>query len=118
MSFSKILTGFIAFQHLCFMIIEMFLWDKPLGLKIFKHDIQTARQSSILAKNQGIYNGFLSAGLIWSLVAPYGASLQIFFLSCVLMAGVVGGVTAAKEIFLIQGLPALVNLLLAIYFQV
>lgn len=107
--FANILIGVVAVQHIGFLVLEMFLWTKPLGLKVFRMDLQTAEASAVLAKNQGLYNGFLAAGLIWSLTvsdAGQAFSLKVFFLSCVLLAGLYGGLTASRAILLVQGLPA------------
>ncbi|EKD42606.1 MAG: hypothetical protein ACD_73C00085G0002 [uncultured bacterium] len=112
---TSLIISFIALQHYLFLILEMFVWATPLGLKIFKHDQKTADASAILAKNQGLYNGFLASGLVWSLLlknAPQAQALQIFFLTCILIAGIYGGVTAAKNILLIQALPACIALIL------
>lgn len=110
----KILVGFVAFLHLGFLYVEMFLWTKPQGLKIFKIDAEFAAKSAALAANQGFYNGFLAAGLIWSLCAANPEQrfqLKIFFLICVLVAGIYGAVTASKNILFLQALPALVALI-------
>ncbi|MBA3660623.1 MAG: DUF1304 domain-containing protein [Gammaproteobacteria bacterium] len=98
----------IALLHLWFFILEVFLWQKPLGLKIFKLDQAFAKRSAPLAANQGLYNLFLTAGLLWSLVANplEGLHLKFFFLTCVLLAGIFGGFTVSVRIFIIQALPA------------
>ena len=108
------IVSFIAVMHIYFLILEMFFWTKPLGLKTFRNSPEFANASKVLAANQGLYNGFLAAGLIWSLVAPFNLqhSLSIFFLTCVFIAGVYGGYSANKKIFFIQGFPALVGLVL------
>jgi len=111
---SNILVGFIALEHLGFMFLEMFLWQKPVGRKIFRTTPEQAATSAALAKNQGLYNGFLAAGLIWSLVATgsvLALSLKFFFLVCVAVAGVYGSLTASRSIFFVQALPALCALL-------
>ena len=110
------IVAFIAVMHIYFLILEMFLWTKPLGMKIFNNKPEFAQSTRVLAANQGLYNGFLAAGLIWSLVAPreMGQSLSIFFLSCILVAGIYGGYSANKKIFFIQGVPALIGLVLYI----
>ena len=105
----KIAVGFVAFLHLGFLYLEMFLWKTPKGLKIFKLDAQFAEQSATLAANQGLYNGFLAAGLIWSLCAKnieMGFQLKVFFLTCVFIAGIYGSHTASKNILFFQALPA------------
>lgn len=97
------------------MILEMILWTKPIGLKVFRMTKDKAEQTKIMALNQGLYNGFLVAGLSWSLIAKNNSKeLAIFFLTCVLIAGIVGGLSANKKIFYIQGMPALIAIL-AIY---
>lgn len=108
----------VAVLHLYFLYLEMFLWQKPIGLKIFRNDAEFAKKSSVLAANQGLYNGFLAAGLIWSVISEgaMNLELQIFFLTCVVIAGIFGGITANKKIFFIQALPALVALCLVSMF--
>ena len=109
----KILIGFIAFLHIYFLILEMFLWDKPMGLKAFGNSLEKAKLTKVLAQNQGLYNGFLAAGLIWSLFAsaPFAIQLANFFLGCVLVAGLYGAMTASKKILYIQAMPALIALI-------
>ncbi len=110
---ADILTGLIALFHIYFLILEMFLWDKPKGLKTFGHTLESARASKTLAMNQGLYNGFLAAGLVWGLsLGTTGSSIKIFFLGCVLLAGIFGGLTASRKILFIQALPAAVALAL------
>ncbi len=112
---SNILIAAIALLHIYFLILEMFLWDKPLGLKVFKHTLEKAHDSKPLAMNMGLYNGFLAAGLIWGLyLGAEGHAISIFFLSCVFIAGLFGGFTVGKKIFFIQGLPAAVALVLTL----
>ena len=110
---ANILVGFVAFLHIYFLILEMFLWDKPFGMRTFGHTLESARASKVLAMNQGLYNGFLAAGLIWGLsLGPAGSSIKIFFLLCVVIAGVFGGLTANRKILIVQALPAAVALAL------
>jgi len=110
---ARFLILFIALQHIGFLILEMFLWTSPIGLKTFKMTLDVAESSATLAANQGLYNGFLAAGLIWSAFANNNAlPLQRFFLACVLIAGVFGGLTAKMSILFIQGMPALIALVL------
>ena len=110
---ADILTGLIALFHIYFLILEMFLWDKPKGLKTFGHTLESARASKTLAMNQGLYNGFLAAGLVWGLsLGTAGSSIKIFFLGCVLLAGIFGGLTASRKILFIQALPAAIALAL------
>lgn len=102
-----------ALLHLGFLFLEMFLWKTPKGQKIFRLDADFAEKSAVLAANQGLYNGFLSAGLIWSLCTTHpdmAFQLKIFFLSCVIIAGLYGAVTASKNIFFMQALPGLLAL--------
>ena len=108
-----LLVAFVALSHLTFLILEMFYWNDPVGRDIFGTTPEFAAASAALAANQGLYNGFLAAGLIWSLLAPlaYAPQLALFFLACVLVAGLYGGATANKRIWLVQASPAAVALL-------
>lgn len=106
-------TSLVIAIHIYIVLLEMFLWTKPTGLKAFRQSLEKAQSTAVLAKNQGLYNGFLVAGLIWSIVEPraeFASSIQIFFLSCVVVAGIYGGYTVNKKIFLIQAVPALLAL--------
>jgi putative membrane protein len=106
----------VALEHLWFLVLEMFLWTRPIGLKTFRNTLDRAQKSATLAANQGLYNGFLAAGLLWGLCHPDpGVALQItvFFLGCVVVAGVFGAITVSGRIFWVQALPALVGLGLA-----
>ena len=106
------LVAFVAVEHLYILILEMFLWTKPAGLRAFGLSPEFAEQTAVLAANQGLYNGFLAAGLIWSLVLKEeGISVRLFFLCCVIIAGVFGAVTAKPSILFVQGAPALVALI-------
>jgi putative membrane protein len=98
----------IAAEHLWFLVLEMFLWTKPLGLRTLRQSLEQARGSAALAANQGLYNGFLCAGLVWGLLAPpeIGHSVKIFFLACVVVAGAFGAATVSHRILLVQALPA------------
>ncbi len=108
------LIALVAIEHLYILVLEMFLWTKPAGLRAFGLTQEFAEQSAALAANQGLYNGFLAAGLIWSLLRKEdGFPLQVFFLSCVIVAGVFGAITAKPSIFFVQALPALVALVVA-----
>lgn len=115
---ANILVLIIAVLHLYFLYLEMFAWTKPLGMKVFRNDAEFAKRSAVLAANQGLYNGFLAAGLIWSAIAIGSEAfrLKVFFLSCVVLAGLYGGVTASRKILMIQALPALVALALVLCF--
>jgi putative membrane protein len=108
---ANIVIAVIALLHVGFLVLEMFLWTKPYGLKTFGMTREVAASSATLAANQGLYNGFLAAGLVWGLVSGM-ASVKIFFLVCVLIAGVYGGLTAKRSILYLQALPALIGLIL------
>ena len=105
-----LLTAFVALSHVGIMVLEMFYWDHPLGRQIFNMTPEVSASSAILAANQGLYNGFLAAGLIWGLVAGR-RDVKVFFLACVIVAGVYGGLTAKTTILYTQGAPALLALL-------
>ena len=105
--------GIVAILHLGFLVLEMFLWNKPFGLKTFNMTKETAEPSATLAANQGLYNGFLAAGLIWGLWSGM-TSVKIFFLACIILAGAYGGLTAKRSILYIQALPALIGLILVL----
>ena len=109
---SDILIVIVALLHFYFLYLEMFLWDKPRGMKSFRMTEEQAKQSKTLAMNQGLYNGFLAAGLVWSLLADPTmiVPLRVFFLGCVIVAALVGAATVSPRIFLIQGVPAVVAL--------
>ena len=116
-----VLVGFIAIQHFAFLILEMFLWEKPIGLKIFRMSVEVAKNSANLAANQGLYNGFLAAGLLWSLFVSnheFSTSLQFFFLGCVAIAGLYGGYSVSSRIFYIQFLPAFLTLALLLKLKI
>jgi putative membrane protein len=115
-----VLTGLIALLHLFFLVLEMFLWQTPYGMKTFHLTPELAQGSAVLAANQGLYNGFLSAGLIWSLLigdVRWALNVRAFFLGCVLVAGIYGGVTAQRSILVVQALPALVALIVLVLHQ-
>lgn len=103
----------VALEHLYFLYLEMFLWTTPKGRKIFGNTAQKAEDSKVLAANQGLYNGFLATGLIWGLTYPGAAGIhvQMFFLVCVIVAGIYGGLTVKRTILYLQGGPALLALL-------
>ena len=110
---SNVVVALIALLHVYILVLEMFLWEKPQGLRIFGLTPAFAAQSRVLAANQGLYNGFLAAGLLWSLyLGPSGEPVKVFFLGCVLVAGLYGGMTANKRILVVQALPAAVGLAL------
>lgn len=111
----NLLTAFVAFQHFAFMILEIFYWNKPLGMKVFRLEKNFADQSAALASNMGIYNGFLASGLVMTLITSHTVesySYRIFFLVCVFVAGVFGAITVNRRILFIQGVPALLTLIL------
>lgn len=110
---TRFAVGIVAVLHVYFMIMEMFLWTKPAGLRAFGLTPERAEASKVLAMNQGLYNGFLAAGLVWSLLwAREGEHLALFFLSCVIIAGIFGGITASRKILNVQALPGLIALIL------
>ncbi|MBX3290437.1 MAG: DUF1304 domain-containing protein [Acidobacteria bacterium] len=104
-----ILTALVALEHIGILILEMFFWDHPVGQRIFGMTPEISASSATLAANQGLYNGFLAAGLIWGLLAGR-RDVKIFFLACVVIAGIFGGITAKTSIMFTQGLPALIAL--------
>ncbi|WP_342315980.1 DUF1304 domain-containing protein [Lysobacter sp. FW306-1B-D06B] len=104
-----VLIAIVALLHLYFLVLEMFLWTKPLGRKVFRMSLEKAEATKVLAANQGLYNGFLVAGLVWAIVAQR-ADVATFFLACVIVAGVYGAATVNKRIFYVQALPAIVAL--------
>jgi putative membrane protein len=108
---SNISIAIVSILHVLFMILESFLWTTPTGLKIFRMTPENAELTRVLALNQGLYNGFLAAGLFWALYTGE-IKTKIFFLVCVFVAGIVGGMTAGKNIFFLQALPALISLIL------
>lgn len=115
---TSVLVGFVALEHLFFMALEMFFWKSAYARKAFRMSMEKAEASEALAKNQGLYNGFLAAGLIWSLVVgneDFARMIQVFFLACVAIAGVYGAMTANKRIFFIQSLPAMIALGLLLF---
>ena len=111
---TEALVLFVAVQHIAFLVLEMFFWTKPLGRRIFGLSQEVADGSKALAMNQGLYNGFLAAGLFWGCLFGGGTSVIIFFLSCVVVAGVYGAATAKRSILFVQGLPAAIALTLVL----
>ncbi|WP_095979400.1 DUF1304 domain-containing protein [Melittangium boletus] len=107
-------VGLVAAIHVYIVVLEAFLWTKPLGMKVFKLDPDFAARSASLAANQGLYNGFLAAGLIWGLIAadPIGFQFKVFFLGCVMVAGLVGAATVSKRILYVQTVPAAIAMAL------
>ena len=113
---ASILTGLVALIHVYILVLEMFLWDTPRGRKAFGTSEAFAKESKVLAANQGLYNGFLAAGLLWGIwLGDAGDPVKIFFLLCVAVAGIYGAVTVGTRILLIQTVPAAVALL-AVWF--
>ena len=108
---ANIMIAIVAVLHIGFLVLEMFLWNHPFGRKTFRMTPEYSQASASLAANQGLYNGFLAAGLIWGLISG-DFRVKLFFLSCVLIAGIFGGLTARRSILYMQALPALLGLLL------
>ena len=107
------MVALIALLHVYILVLEMFLWDKPAGLRAFRQKQEFATATKVLAANQGLYNGFLAAGLFWGLwLGPAGFGVKVFFLCCVLVAGVYGAATASRKILYIQAVPAVIGLAL------
>lgn len=110
---ADILLALVAALHAYFLILEMFLWDKPQGLKVFRNTPEKAEITKVLAANQGLHNGFLVAGLIWGLVHGNPAlafQIKVFFLLCVIVAGAYGAATVSTRILVVQALPAAIAL--------
>ena len=111
------LVVLVAALHVWFLVLEMFLWTRPIGLRTFRNTEETARTMKVLAANQGLYNGFLAAGLLWGAFHPtpeVGRQIAVFFLVCVVVAGCFGALTASKRILYVQAVPALVALALVL----
>ncbi len=104
-----VLIGLVALLHLYFLVLEMFLWTRPIGLKTFRNTAEKAETTRVLAANQGLYNGFLSAGLFYA-VATGSREFALFFLACVLVAALYGAYSVNKRIFIVQGVPAIAAL--------
>lgn len=111
MMVASVLVVLIALLHLYFLVLEMFLWTKPMGRKVFGLTQAFAEESRTLAANQGLYNGFLAAGLLWGAwLGAAGLPQKVFFLSCVVVAGLFGAATVSQRIFWVQAMPAIVTL--------
>jgi len=108
---ADILVAFVALLHLWFLVLEMFLWNTPFGRKTFNLTAEFAAASQTLAANQGLYNGFLAAGLLWALLSG-SFHAKLFFLACVIVAGLYGGWTVNRKIFFVQAVPAMFALVL------
>jgi putative membrane protein len=106
---ANIMVALVAVEHIGFLVLEMFFWDHDVGRRVFQMTPEFSKASAVLAANQGLYNGFLAAGLIWALWANR-FDLKAFFLGCVVVAGIFGGLTAKTSILLTQALPALIAL--------
>jgi putative membrane protein len=112
---ANIVVGLVALVHVYILVLEMFLWDKPTGLRAFGQTKEEAAASKVLAANQGLYNGFLAAGLLWGLsLGADGTGVKVFFLVCVLIAGVYGALTASRRILFVQAIPAAIGLALVL----
>ena len=113
---ANIVVTIIALMHVWFLILEMVLWDKPAGRRAFGTSAEYAAQTKVLAANQGLYNGFLAAGLFWGLIlgGTEGTHVKLFFLACILAAGVYGGFSATRKVLWIQGLPAAIGIALVL----
>ena len=112
---ANILVALVAVLHVYFLVLEMFLWTRPLGLKTFRKSPEKAADSAVLAANQGLYNGFLAAGLLWGLVQDIPAfafQIKTFFLLCVIVAGLYGAATVSRRILWVQAAPAAIALIL------
>ena len=114
---AALLVAVVAAIHVYILVLEMFLWRTPRGLKAFGTDQAFADQSATLAANQGLYNGFLAAGLIWGLLAadPVGFQVKVFFLGCVIVAGLYGAATVSRRILVVQAVPAAIALAAVLY---
>ena len=112
---ADIATGLVALIHVYILVLEMFLWDKPRGLRVFGMSREVAAASKVLAKNQGLYNGFLAAGLAWALwLGPGADAIRLFFLDFVVLAGIYGAATATRRILYVQALPAVMAIVLVL----
>lgn len=111
---ADLFVALVALGHIGFLVLEMFFWNHPVGRKIFNMTPEVSAASAVLAANQGLYNGFLAAGLIWGLIANR-PDVQIFFLACVIVAGIFGAFTAKMSIIYLQALPAVIALALVLF---
>ncbi len=108
---ANVVVALVALLHIYFLVLEMFLWTQPIGLKTFRQSLERAKDSAVLAANQGLYNGFLAAGLVWGLLHPapaFGLQIKLFFLACVVVAGLYGAYSVSRRILYVQALPAAV----------
>jgi putative membrane protein len=112
---ADVAVALVALLHLYFLVLEMFLWEKPMGRRVFGLTPEFAKASRALAANQGLYNGFLVAGLVWGLSAgDAGNPIKVFFLACVIVAGIFGALTANRKILWVQALPGAIALALVL----
>jgi putative membrane protein len=110
---ANVVVALVAVIHVYILVLEMFLWDKPAGLQAFGQTPDAAAASKVLAANQGLYNGFLAAGLAWGLLlGSDGTAVKVFFLACVVIAGLYGAATASRKILYVQAIPAAIGLAL------
>jgi putative membrane protein len=110
---ANVVVAFVGLLHVYFLVLEMFLWGKPIGLRVFGQTKEAAAATRVLAANQGLYNGFLAAGLFWGLsLGPGGTGVKVFFLCCVVIAGIFGAATASRRILIGQAVPASIGLAL------
>ena len=112
---ANVLVALVALLHIYFLVLEMFLWTRPTGLKTFGNSPEKARDSAVLEANQGLYNGFLAIGLLWGLIHPvsgFGFQIKVFFLLCVIAAGVYGAISVSRRILFVQAAPATLALIL------
>ena len=108
-------VALVALSHLGFLVLEMFLWEQPAGLRVFRQSAERAAITRVLAANQGLYNGFLAAGLFWGLIlGTEGNAIKTFFLACVIIAGLFGAASVSRRIFCIQAAPAMLGLVLVL----
>ena len=115
---ANVIVLLVALLHAWILVLEMFLWDKPAGLRAFGQSLERAKATKVLAANQGLYNGFLSAGLLWGLYqGAAGYEFKVFFLLCVVVAGIYGAITVSRKILFVQALPGLTGLLLVVMSQ-
>lgn len=111
---ASVSVGVVAFLHFAFFVLESFLWTTPTGRRIFGLTPQLAESTRALAANQGLYNAFLAAGLLWGALRPNAFSVRVFFLACVIVAGIVGAFTAKRSILFVQALPGAIALVLVL----
>ena len=114
---TTIAISIVIILHILFLVLEMFLWDTPYGRKTFALSEEYAKRSAPLAANQGLYNGFLAAGLLWGLISTGGFDALVFFLSCIIIAGIYGAITAKRSILWLQAFPAAIAMALLILNQ-